>query len=162
GGLPCPGVLHRCQLSRPGSRYVAGGPAYRLWRLAVRAERVSRSTMSYEVVERDGVRYAEIIWADTRVEKTRFFSPAGSSFQFGLLAHEAGFVEAPHYHHSVKREIHDLQQMFVVQRGVIEVSFYDSSGQRFREVILRVGDAINLMHGAHSIHVIEDMHCVSV
>jgi hypothetical protein len=118
--------------------------------------------MSYEVVELSGVRYAEIIWAGTRVEKTRFFSEAGSSFQFGLLAHGSGFVEAPHYHHSVKREINDLQQMFVVQRGVIEVSFYDSDGRRFREVILRAGDAINLMHGAHSIRVIEDMQCVSV
>jgi hypothetical protein len=71
--------------------------------------------MSYEVIEFNGVRYAEIIWADTAVPKTRFFSPPDSSFQFGLLAHEAGFVEAPHYHHHVKREISDLQQMFVVQ-----------------------------------------------
>ena len=118
--------------------------------------------MSYEVIERDGVRYAEVLWADTRVEKTRFFSPAESSFQFGLLAHKAGFIEAPHYHHSVKREITDLQQMFVVQRGVVAVGFYAPDGTMFREVVLKVGDAINLMHGAHSVRVIEDMQCVSV
>jgi hypothetical protein len=118
--------------------------------------------MSYEIIEYDGVRYAEIIWANTRVEKTRFFSPADSSFQFGLLAHEAGFVEAPHYHHPIKREITDLQQMFVVQHGVVGVSFYDERGALLREVILRAGDAINLMHGAHSVRVIEDMQCVSV
>jgi hypothetical protein len=118
--------------------------------------------MTYEVIEADGVRYAEIIWADTRVEKTRFFSPANSSFQFGLLAHEAGFVEAPHYHHSVKREINDLQQMFVVQRGVVAVDFHDSEGKVFRQVTLRAGDAINLIHGAHCIRVLEDMQCVSV
>lgn len=118
--------------------------------------------MSYEVVEHNGVRYAEIIWAATRVEKTRFFSAPDSSFQFGLLAHEAGFVEAPHYHHPIKREISDLQQMFVVQRGVVAVSFYDPDGKLLREVVLRAGDAINLMHGAHSVRVIEDMQCVSV
>jgi len=118
--------------------------------------------MSIETIEHGGVRYAEIIWADTRVEKTRFFSPPESSFQFGLLAHESGFVEAPHYHHSIKREISDLQQMFVVQRGVVGVSFYDEHGGLLREVILRAGDAINLVHGAHSIRVIEDMQCVSV
>jgi hypothetical protein len=118
--------------------------------------------MSYEIIEYDGVRYAEIIWANTRVEKTRFFSPADSSFQFGLLAHEAGFIEAPHYHHPIKREITDLQQMFVVQRGVVGVSFYDGHGALLREVILRAGDAINLMHGAHSVRAIEDMQCVSV
>jgi hypothetical protein len=118
--------------------------------------------MSHEIIEYNGVRYAEIIWAGTTVEKTRFFSRADSSFQFGLLAHEAGFVEAPHYHHSVKREITDLQQMFVVQRGVVGVSFYDERGTLLREVILRAGDAINLMHGAHSVRVLEDMQCVSV
>lgn len=118
--------------------------------------------MGFEVIERDGVRYAEVLWADTQVPKTKFFSPAESSFQFGLLAHEAGFVEMPHYHHSVRREISDLQQMFVVQRGVVAVGFYTPDGAMFREVILRTGDAINLMHGAHSVRVIEDMQCVSV
>jgi len=71
-----------------------------------------------EVIEHQGTRYAEVLRARTKVEKTRFFSPAGSSLQFGLLAHEAGFVEPAHIHHPVKREIRDLQQMFVVQRGV--------------------------------------------
>lgn len=118
--------------------------------------------MSYEVIEINGVRYAEIIWADTRVEKTRFFSQPESSFQFGLLAHEAGFIEAPHHHHPVRREISDLQQMFVVQRGVVAVSFHELDGRMLKEVVLRAGDAINLMHGVHAIRVIEEMQCVSV
>ena len=118
--------------------------------------------MAFEVIERDGTRYAEVIWADTRVEKTRFFSPAGSSFQFGLLAHETGFVEAAHYHHSVKREINDLQQMLVVQRGVVGIDFFAPDGTKFRELVLKAGDAITLIHGAHSVRVIEDMQCVSV
>ena len=118
--------------------------------------------MSVEIIEHNGVRYAEIIWADTRVEKTVFFSPAGSSFQFGLLAHQAGFVEPAHYHHKITREITDLQQMFVVQRGVVGVSFYEEKGTLLREVILHAGDAINLVHGSHSVRAIEDMQCVSV
>ena len=59
--------------------------------------------MSIEVIEHDGTRYAEIIWADARVEKTTFFSPPESSFQFGLLAHEAGYQEEPHYHKATSR-----------------------------------------------------------
>lgn len=116
----------------------------------------------YEIVERGGVRYAEIIRATATVPVTRFFSRPESSFQFGLLAHGAGFVEAPHHHHPVERKINDLQQMFVVQRGVIAVGFHESDGKMFQEVTLRQGDAINLMHGVHSIRVIEDMQCVSV
>jgi hypothetical protein len=118
--------------------------------------------MSYERIERDGTLFAEVIWAGTTVEKSRFFSEANSSLQFGLLAHEAGFVEPAHYHHPIKREISDLQQMLVVQRGVIAIEFFTSEGDKFREVILKVGDAINIVHGVHAVRVIEDMQCVSV
>jgi hypothetical protein len=118
--------------------------------------------MSFEIVEHGGRRYAEIIWADTTVEQTVFFSPPGSSFQFGLLAHDANFVEAPHYHVETERTIGDLQQMFVVQKGVIAVDFFTADGDLFREVVLRQGDAIVLVHGAHSVRVLEAMQCVSV
>jgi hypothetical protein len=118
--------------------------------------------MSYEKIERDGTLFAEVIWAGTTVEKSRFFSQKGSSLQFGLLAHEAGFIEPAHYHHPIKREISDLQQMLVVQRGVVAIEFYAPDGVKFHEVILSVGDAINLVHGVHAVRVIEDMQCVSV
>jgi len=118
--------------------------------------------MSFEVVEYNGVRYAEIIWANTSVEITRFFSPPQSSFQFGLLAHGAGFVETAHTHKPVVRTIRDMQQMFVVQRGVVAVDFFDEQGKLLREVKLGQGDAILLIHGAHSVRVLEDMQCVSV
>ncbi|THJ19976.1 MAG: hypothetical protein CAF45_015355 [Nitrospira sp. CG24E] len=118
--------------------------------------------MSLEVIEYNGVRYAEIIWANMRVAKTTFFSPPDSSFQFGLLAHEAGYQEPPHFHQPFSRTISDLQQMFVVQRGVVGVQLYNDQGQQLREAILRAGDAIVLIHGVHAIRVIEDMQCISV
>jgi anti-sigma factor ChrR (cupin superfamily) len=118
--------------------------------------------MSHEIIEHNGTRYAEVIWASARVEKTRFFSPAESSFQFGLLAHEAGYQEPPHFHQEFERTVRDLQQMFVVQRGVVGVHLFDDEGALIREVILNPGDAIVLIHGAHAIRVIEDMQCISV
>ena len=118
--------------------------------------------MSIETIEHNCTRYAEIIWANIRVGKTTFFSPPKSSFQFGLLAHEAGFFEPPHYHRPFTREIHDLQQMFVVQRGVVAVQLYTDEGEMFHEVTLTAGDAIVLIHGIHSLRVIEDMQCISV
>ena len=118
--------------------------------------------MGVELVEHNGVRYAEIIWANLTVERTTFFSPPESSFQFGLLAHKAGFVEPPHYHRPFVREVNDLQQMFVVQKGVVAVQLYTDDGEMFREVILKAGDSIVLIHGVHSISVIEDMQCISV
>jgi hypothetical protein len=115
-----------------------------------------------ETVERDGIRYAEIIWAGTEVPITKFFSPSDSSFQFGLLAHEAGFVEPPHFHKPVSREINDLQQMFVVQRGIVAVQLFTEQGEMFREIILQTGDAILLIHGIHAVRAIEDFQCISV
>ncbi len=115
-----------------------------------------------ETIEHNGKRYAEIIWADAHVDKTTFFSPPESSFQFGLLAHEAGFFEPPHYHRQFTREINDLQQMFIVQHGVVAVQLYTDESILFREVTLKAGDAIVLIHGVHSLRVIEDMQCISV
>lgn len=115
-----------------------------------------------EIVEAGGTRYAEVIRADVSVKTTTFFSPADSSFQFGLLAHEAGFIEAPHYHRPFSRTIDDLQQMFVVQRGVMAVDLYGDDGTHIREIVLRAGDAIVLIHGVHAVRVIEDMQCISV
>jgi hypothetical protein len=118
--------------------------------------------MSVETIEFNGTKYAQIIWAGMRVTQTTFFSPPDSSLQFGLLAHEAGFVEPPHLHQPVKREINDLQQMFVVQRGVVAVQLYADDKTLLREVVLNPGDAIVLIHGVHGIRVIEDMQCISV
>lgn len=118
--------------------------------------------MAIETIEHAGTRYAEIIWSDTTVSETTFFSPAESSFQFGLLAHEAGFEEPPHFHKPFSRQIDDLQQMFVVQRGVVAVRLFADSGVQLREVVLGQGDAIVLIHGIHSIRVLEDMQCISV
>ncbi len=118
--------------------------------------------MPIEIVEYNGIKYAEIIWADTQVEKTTFFSPAESSFQFGLLAHEAGFVEAPHYHNPMTRTISDLQQMFVVQRGVVIIELYSDDGEKLREIEMHSGDAIVLIHGVHTVRVVENMQCISV
>jgi len=118
--------------------------------------------MHTEAIEHNNVRYAEILWSGTTVEETTFFSPAESSLQFGLLAHKAGFAERPHFHRPVARTIQDLQQMFVVQRGVVAVCLYTDEGRLIREVELRAGDAIVLIHGVHAIRVIENMQCISV
>jgi len=115
-----------------------------------------------EIIEHQGVRYAEVLRAGATVKTTRFFSPTQSSLQFGLLAHAAGFVEPAHVHHPAKREIEDLQQMFVVQRGVVAVDFFGTDGKKIAEVILKTGDGILLVDGAHSVRVLEDMQCLSV
>jgi len=121
-----------------------------------------KNNLHIEHIEHNGIRYAEIIWGDTEVSTTTFFSPEESSFQFGLLAHKAGFKEAAHYHKPFTREIKDLQQMFVVQKGVVEVELFSDDKKLLRMITLKKGDAIVLIHGVHAIKVTEDMQCISV
>jgi oxalate decarboxylase/phosphoglucose isomerase-like protein (cupin superfamily) len=123
---------------------------------------VIKQSKSVEKIEYDGKHYADVIWADLTVEHTTFFSSPDSSFQFGLLAHQAGFIEEPHIHHPLTRTITDLQQMFIVQKGVVAVMLFSDDGRLLREIIMHAGDAIVLIHGAHAIRVIEDMQCISV
>lgn len=115
-----------------------------------------------ERIEHQQTVFAEVIRADARVESTVFFSKPESSFQFGLLAHEAGFSEAAHYHHPFTRSINDLQQMFVMQRGRVVIDLYTDYGEKFREIELGPGDAIVLMHGVHGLRVLEDFQAISV
>jgi len=115
-----------------------------------------------EIIDHNGIRYAEVIWARARVNKTFFFSPPSSSFQFGLLAHEAGFRELAHYHKPFERMINDLQQMFVMQRGVVVIELYDDNRRLIREVQLNAGDAVVLIHGIHGLRVVEDFQAISV
>jgi hypothetical protein len=106
--------------------------------------------------------YAEIIRSNLKVKTTSFFSPPVSSFQFGLLAHKKGFVEPPHYHRHFKRVINDLQQMFLVQKGIVQVDLYSDDKKLIRKIILKKGDAIVLAYGIHAIKVLKDMQCISV
>src|SRR5205807_2581726 len=82
------------------------GCAWAMGMAVARAEQAAAEIlMPIRIIEHGGIKYAEIIRADARATKTRFFSPPESSFQFGLLAHEAGFVEEPHYHKPFPRQI---------------------------------------------------------
>jgi len=118
--------------------------------------------MGLESIQHNGILYAEVLRAGTRVESTTFFSPPESSFQFGLLAHAAGFTEPPHRHRGVERTISDIQQMFVVQWGQVSLELYTEDGELLREVMLGPGDSVVLIHGVHALRVIEDMQCITV
>ena len=116
----------------------------------------------HELIVYKNKHYAEIIRSSFARKETTFLSPDKSSFQFGILAHKKGFKEPAHYHRPFKRTIKDLQQMFVVQKGKVQVDLFSDSKKLIRKIILKKGDAIVLIHGIHAITVLEDMQCISV
>ncbi len=108
--------------------------------------------MSIEVIEHDDITYAEVIWADARVEQTKFFSPPESSFQFGLLAHEAGYQRGRRTttRRSSARST-TSSRCSSSSAGSSTFELYTDDGRIFREMRLRAGDAIVLIHGVHAI-----------
>jgi len=106
--------------------------------------------------------YAEIIRANVKSSSTKFFSNPKSSFQFGFVAHKKGCFELPHYHKRIKRKISDLQQVLFVQRGKIEVKFYNKNKKLIKNILIKKGDAINIVQGIHSINVLETAQCITV
>jgi hypothetical protein len=116
----------------------------------------------FEVIEDNGIRFAEVIRSTLNLPKTRFFSPENSSMQFGIVAHEAGYIEDVHTHKRIDRVISDLQQMVVVMEGAVKFSFFRNDGSLYHSTILRSGDAILLVDGYHSIEIVEKAKCFSV
>jgi hypothetical protein len=49
-----------------------------------------------------------------------------------------------------------------VRCSVVDVQLFTDEGALFREVRLRAGDAIVLIHGVHAIKVVEDFQALSV
>jgi hypothetical protein len=106
--------------------------------------------------------YAEIIRARVKSGITRFFSDPKSSFQFGFVAHKKGYAEAPHYHKKILRKINDLQQVLFIQKGKVEVKFYDKNKKLIKRIVVKKGDSINIVQGIHAIRMLENAQCVSV
>ena len=116
-----------------------------------------------ERIEKDGILYAEVIWKDYSPPKTRFISDPERTFQFGVIAHEAGYDEPAHDHKKIERVVSDLQQMLVVISGKLQVKFFDvKTSEMFKDVILGPEDSICLVHGPHAISVLEKVKCISV
>ena len=116
--------------------------------------------MSLEIIERDGIRYAELLRGDGRFAATQFFSPQDSSFQFGVLVQPAGYSEPAHYHLPVSEREQSMSELIVVQHGSMTISFYSAEGVCFRDVTLGSGDAIVLVDGVHSYRAVADVQAL--
>ena len=89
--------------------------------------------------------------------------PPESSFQFGLLAHEAGYREEPHFHKPVpSNDRGSRRRRSSSSQGVVDVELYTDDRRLFREIRLQPGDAIVLIHGIHAIRVVEHFQALSV
>jgi len=62
----------------------------------------------------------------------------------------------------ILRKINDLQQVLFIQKGKLEVMFYNKSKKLIKKIVLKKGDSINIVQGIHAIKMLENTQCVSV
>jgi len=115
-----------------------------------------------EKIEKDGVLYAIIIRHDYEPQATEFFTPKENSMQFGIIKHEKGYVDKPHFHRKRERVIWNTQETLQIVRGEVAIDFYTNEGEKVASTLLETGDAILMAEGAHAIRVIQDFWGVTV
>ena len=118
--------------------------------------------MTFEILEFQGKRLAEVLFADISNESTQFYSRPDASLQLGMMSHPSGFVEKAHSHPEINRNPTPTQQAFVVISGEVDVDFFDNSGELIKTFSLEAGDSILIIDGIHRIRVIRSSRCVTI
>ena len=115
-----------------------------------------------ERIHHQGKTFAIVLRKDLKVDKSTFLTPDENSLQLGFIVHAKGYVEAPHIHKPVERVIRNVQQMLLVESGVVALDFFSDAGEMVKSVEVGQGDTILIMEGAHSIRVLQDLKCLTV
>ena len=110
-----------------------------------------------EIIEIKGIIYGVLIESDELPQNTTFYTEKDMPFQFGVVAHRAGYVEPAHYHKIWPRMVKETTETLVVTKGRCRINFFDDSGNKVGERELCIGDAIMLIGDTgHNFVALED------
>lgn len=91
-----------------------------------------------------------------------FVTDPSYSQQLAYIQHPAGQVIEPHTHNPVRREVHHTQEVLVIQKGRLQVDFYNEMKSYLESRVLEAGDTLILVSGGHGFHVLESVEMVEV
>ena len=80
---------------------------------------------------------------------THFVTSPDQPQQVAFIRRPAGSAIEPHIHHRVKRTINQTQEVLIVQRGKVRISFFTSGREYVGERLLSAGDTAILVSGGH-------------
>jgi len=81
-----------------------------------------------------------------------FITPEENPLQFSILNHPKGHTINAHIHKDKERLINKVQEVLYVEKGILDVSLYDNSGQLVCARNLHEGDTIILTGGGHGFY----------
>ena len=105
---------------------------------------------------------AIIVRKDYTKEGTEFFTPDNFPQQVGFIFKKKGEVIPAHTHQLIKREISLTQEVLLIRKGRVKVSFYDKNNKYFDSRILEAGDIILLTGGGHGYEALEDVEIIEI
>jgi len=92
-----------------------------------------------------------------------FFTSLNSAFQVGMLIYPRKYKIKPHRHKDLKvvRE-EPTQEVLYIKKGKVAVYFYAKGTELYCRRIIKTGDLLILLRGAHGFKFLKDSHIIEV
>ena len=118
--------------------------------------------MSIERFCADDSLLALVVRADFKADGIAFFTEQDSSQQLGYMNREAGYEVQPHFHKSLRKEVHATQEVLFIRTGSCQLDLYGNSKSVRVSTILRQGDVVLLADGGHGLVMLEQTEIIEV
>lgn len=92
----------------------------------------------------------------------RFFTGPGEAQQVGYVRYPGGHVIPAHVHRDRTRTVHKTQEVLLVRKGTLLVTFYTSAGEVVTRRGLSDGDVCVLLGGGHAVQFVTDTDLIEV
>ena len=95
--------------------------------------------------------------------KIEVCTDVSEEMQFAKFNLQKGYIVNKHYHQKQERTIYSTAETIIVLDGKIEVSlFEETSNNLVKKIVLESKDSIVMLHGGHSVEILEDAKFVEV
>ena len=115
-----------------------------------------------EKIEYNNEKLAIIIRNNYSDKGIHFLTPDDYSQQLAYMHHEAGHKIIPHFHNIAPRTVHYTQEVLVIRKGKLKVTFYNMEQESVADTVLDSGDVILLCAGGHGFEVLEETEMIEI
>tara|TARA_Y100000590_G_scaffold413886_1_gene510205 strand:- start:1491 stop:1928 length:438 start_codon:yes stop_codon:yes gene_type:complete len=91
-----------------------------------------------------------------------FITPDFFTIQLGFMNHPKNYVIKPHIHKNYLRKIKKTSEVLFIKSGVLRIDFYAAKKRYLFSKILKKGNIIILIEGAHGFKVIKKCSLIEI
>lgn len=112
--------------------------------------------MAATEISSDGLTLARYIPGDSWNPGLGFYSDDKDFVQVGTWCYDKGKELLAHKHNHVERTVTHTQEVLFVRKGKILAKIFQPDKSFLKEIIVKEGDVLILLHGGHSYSILED------